>query len=251
MNKNQISKGKTSTRNSDIISSKLAAVNNKIRFSILEVLKEYEKKNSTIVPLYSREINSILLSEYGINITPQMLGQHLKQLMSAGLIMEVPTKKEVPNKIGKRNVKGYVLTENAFEDLFLEISFLSEELLSFLDLYKINQLTNSDGYCVLTVFNGADKGRTFRIHKNETAYIEAMPDDDSLSFDIISEDSSKRGLLRIFHDGESWSIIDDAGSDNTFIDNVPVKKGTAAKLKNHTFLKLYRGNSTVILYCSI
>ena len=62
----------------DIISKKLAAINNKVRFSILEILRDNSKE-----PLYSREINSILLNKYNISITVQMLGQHLKQLVES------------------------------------------------------------------------------------------------------------------------------------------------------------------------
>ena len=55
---------------SGILSIKLAAVNNKVRFSILEILRDFEKTNKTKdgafkkEPLYSREINSILLNNY-------------------------------------------------------------------------------------------------------------------------------------------------------------------------------------------
>ena len=110
----------------DIISKKLAAINNKVRFSILEILRDNSKE-----PLYSREINSILLNKYNISITVQMLGQHLKQLVESELIQEVTVKKEVVNKVGQRNVNGYSLKDNAFEDLFLEISFFSDEILKF------------------------------------------------------------------------------------------------------------------------
>lgn len=66
-----------------------------------------------------------------------MLGQHLKKLSNAGLIEEVTVKKEVANKIGRRNVKGFILKEDAFEDLFLEISFLSDEVFTFLIYTKL------------------------------------------------------------------------------------------------------------------
>ena len=98
----------------DIISKKLAAINNKVRFSILEILRDNKKE-----PLYSRELNSFLLNKYNISITVQMLGQHLKQLVESDLIEEVPVKKEVANKIGRRNVNGYLLKNTAFLDLFL------------------------------------------------------------------------------------------------------------------------------------
>ena len=69
-----------------ILSSKLAAINNDVRFSILKILRDYQKvtSNQFKTPLYSREIN-ILLTGFNINITPQMLGQHLKILVEAGI----------------------------------------------------------------------------------------------------------------------------------------------------------------------
>ena len=153
----------------NLISEKLSAVNNKVRFSILEILRDNQKYNQAQSkdPLYSREINSILLNNYNIEITPQMLGQHIKKLKDAGLVNEIEIKKEVPNKVGKRGVKAYVLKEDAFEDLFLEINFLSDELFTFFDLYKSNQKFHEDENCVLTIFNGVDKGKTFKVRRNE------------------------------------------------------------------------------------
>lgn len=87
---------------SGILSTKLAAVNNNVRFSILEILRDFERVNKKDdgtfkkEPLYSREINSILLNNYNIEITTQMLGQHMKQLAEAGLIEEVGVKKGSP-----------------------------------------------------------------------------------------------------------------------------------------------------------
>ncbi len=51
------------SESSDLISKKLAAVNNKVRFAILEILRDNQKFNQSqsTDPLYSREINSILL----------------------------------------------------------------------------------------------------------------------------------------------------------------------------------------------
>ena len=73
-----------------------------------------------------------------------MLGQHLKQLVESDLIEEVPVKKEVANKIGRRNVNGYLLKNTAFLDLFLEISFFSDEVLSFFDLHESNLNSGDD-----------------------------------------------------------------------------------------------------------
>ena len=54
---------------SNSISTKIAAVNNNVRFSILEILRDFQKVNNNrsifeIDPLYSREINRILLNNY-------------------------------------------------------------------------------------------------------------------------------------------------------------------------------------------
>lgn len=258
---------KTLIRNSDsnLISTKLAAVNNNVRFAILEILKEFQKKNMDKDnsfkndPLYSREINTFLLNNYNISITPQMLGQHLKQLLEADLIKEVNIKKEVPNKIGKRNVKGYILKKDAFEDLFLEITFLSEELLSFFDLYKTNQHFKDNEYCVLTIFNGVDKGKTFKIHKNEV-YLIGRKDNynlnDLASFTILLDNSYttvsnvSKPHLKLFYKNDKWCILDEASSNGTFIADKKVQKGKITKLKNNSFLKLSRGSGAAILYCS-
>lgn len=255
MGNNNSEKEFVKSKNSAKISNKLAAINNEIRFFIIEILLESKKKNNFSNPLYSREINSILLSSYGINITPQMLNQHLKQLVNAGLIVEVPTKKEVPNKIGKRNVKGYVLKEDAFEDLFLKISFMSEELLSFFELYEKNHLSYSEGCCVLTVFSGRDKGKVFKIQDYQTALIRVRGNElgDSISFDIFEGEIASdivESHLKIFFEDESWCMFDESGSDVTLIDNIPIEKGVVVKLKNHSFLKFYQEESAVILYCS-
>ena len=90
-----------------ILSSKLAAINNQVRFSILKILRDYQKVNSSKskTPLYSREIN-LLLAGFNINITPQMLGQHLKILVEAGILDEVFVKKEIPkNFIPQKSIE--------------------------------------------------------------------------------------------------------------------------------------------------
>lgn len=251
--------------NSSLISVKLAAVNNNVRFSILEILKDFQKTNMNDDnsfkkdPLYSREINSILLNKYNINITPQMLGQHLKQLLEADLIEEVLVKKEVPNKIGKRNVKAYILKSDAFEDLFLEITFLSDELLLFLDLYKSNQKFHDGEHCILTVFNGADKGKTFKIHKHETVFIGRKANfrtPDLASFALLLDNSYtavsdiSKPHLKIFYQEGNWCIMDESSSNGTFLGDRKVPNGVVTKLENNSFLKLSRGVGGAVIFCS-
>ncbi len=245
----------------NLISIKLAAVNNNVRFSILEILRDFQINNrgEDKEPLYSREINNILLNNYNIDITPQMLGQHLKQLFEADLIQEVTVKKEVPNKIGRRTVKAYVLKEDAFKDLFLEINFLSDELLSFFNLYNINQKYHEDNHCVLTIFNGADKGKTFKVNKDEVVLIgrkDNFDENDLASFTILLDNSYttvsnvSKPHLKLFYEDDSWCVLDDASSNGTYISDKMVQKGVVTKLKNNSFLKLSKGNGNAVIYCS-
>lgn len=239
---------------SNIISVKLAAVNNKVRFSILEILRDFKKK-----PLYSREINSILLNKYNIDISVQMLGQHLKQLIDADLIEEVSVKKEVVNKIGRRNVKGFLLKEDAFEDLFLEITFLSDEVFTFFDLHKSNlQLTDNE-HCALTIFNGADKGKTFKVNKGETVRIGRKDKycEDDFDSQVILLDNEystvsnvSKPHLKIFYREDAWYILDEESSNGTFIGDMEVLKGKPTQIRSNSFIKLSRGNGGAVIYCS-
>ncbi len=250
---------------SEVISTKLAAVNNDVRFAILEILRDFQKVNMNEdgtfkkEPLYSREINSFLLNNYNIEITTQMLGQHLKQLLEAGLIEEIQTKREVPNRVGRRNVKAYILKEDAFEDLFLDINFLSDELLSFFDLYNVNQKFHDDDNCVLTIFNGADKGKTFKINRDETVLIGRKANfsaSDLASFTVLLDNSYNtvsnvsKPHLKLFYKEDGWYILDEGSLNGTFIGDREVQKGRPTKLKNNTFLKLSRGNGGAVIYCS-
>lgn len=249
----------------DLISVKLAAVNNPARFSILEILRDFqttysdENNNLKKDPLYSREINSYLLNNYNINITPQMLGQHLKQLMQAGLIEEVLVKKEVPNKVGLREVKCYILKGDAFEDLFLDINFLSEELLSFFELYNVNKKFQDDEHCVLTIFSGVDKGKSFKVHKNETVLIgrkDNFEQSDLASFSILLDNeyttvsSVSKPHLKVFYKDGNWHILDESSTNGTFVSGRKIPNGVATKLKNNSFLKLSKGARGAVIYCS-
>lgn len=243
-----------------ILSSKSAAINNDVRFSILKILRDYDKvkSNKSKSPLYSREIN-FLLTGYNINITPQMLGQHLKILVESGILGEVIVKKEIPNKVGKRNVKAYILKEDAFEDLFLDINFFSDELLSFFELYEINKKFNNRKCCTLTVFNGKDKGKTYKINRNECAVIGRKGNDDLRKINnrkIVLDNSYNtvsnilKPHLKLFYEDGDWYIFDEASSNGTFIGDNPVPSSIKTKLKNNSFLKLSNGKGGVVFYCS-
>ena len=188
-----------------------------------------------------------------------MLGQHIKQLLEAGLVEEIPLKKEVPNKIGARNVKGYILKADAFEELFLEINFLSDELFSFFDLYKVNQKFHDEDYCILTVFNGVDKGKTFKVHKDETVLIGRKADfspADLASFTILLDNSytavSNVGKphLKLFYKDDNWCILDEGSTNGTFIGNNEIITGKVTPIRKNSFLKLSRGEGGAVIYCS-
>ena len=188
-----------------------------------------------------------------------MFGQHMKKLLDANLVTEIDVKKEVPNKVGKRTVKAFVLKEDAFDDLFLDINFLSDELFTFFDLYKSNQKYHDDNYCILTIFNGVDKGKTFKIQKGESALIGRKSNfsEDDLSSPHILLDNSydtvsniSKPHLKLFYEDDAWCIIDEASSNGTFIGDIEVQKGKITKLKSGSFLKLSRGNGGAVIYCS-
>lgn len=252
-------------KDSDLISEKLSAVNNEARFSILKILRDFDRENKRDTgdykkePLYSREINTLLLKNYNINISTQMLGQHIKQLGEAGLVKEVDVKKEVPNKIGPRAVKGYVLKEDAFEDLFLDINFLADELLTFFDLYKTNKRFQDEEHCVLTVFNGHDKGKTFKVNKDETVLIGRKGNfnpGDLAAFTILLDNSYStvsgvsKPHLKLFYKKDGWYILDEESSNGTFIADREVPKGRATKLSPNSFIKLSKGRGGAVIYCS-
>lgn len=243
-----------------ILSSKLAAINNDVRLSILKILRDYQKANlgKSKVPLYSREIN-LLLTGYNINITPQMLGQHLKILVDAEILNEVIVKKEIPNKVGKRNVKAYVLKEDAFEDIFLDINFFADELLMFFDLYETNKRFNNRKCCTLTVFNGKDKGKTFKIGKNECAFIGRKGEKDLshitsrkiiLDNSYVTVSNVSKPHLKVFYEDGEWYILDDSSSNGTYLGNTLVLSGVKTPLKNNSFLKLSNGRGGIVFYCS-
>lgn len=246
----------------EILSSKLSAVNNKVRFSILEILSEIEennKQNSSILkePLYSREINSYLLERYDINITPQMLGQHLKQLEKAKLIEEVIIKKEVPNKIGPRTVKAYQLNTGAFKDLFLNVDIFTKELLSLFKLYESHEKENDGKHCILTVLNGIDKGKTFKLNKEDKILVGRKEfSNQKLSSTILldSKYSKVSGISNphsyiCYHD-DRWCILDKQSKNGTFINNKLVLKDCLTKLKNKSFLRLSKGTGSAVFLCS-
>lgn len=237
----------------NIISKKLASINNNVRFSILEILRDYSKE-----PLYSREINSILLNKYNISITVQMLGQHLKQLVESELIEEGTVKKEVVNKVGQRNVNGYSLKDNAFEDLFLEISFFSDEILTFFDLHKIHLALEEDS-CIITIFNGPDKGKTFMVHKDECLLIgrKSSFTDEDFEFPVILLDNEYETVsnvskphLKLFNKEDKWYVVDGGSSNGTFIKDIEIPINKAVEVKNNSFVKLSRGNGGAVIHVS-
>ncbi|RAP54564.1 MAG: hypothetical protein BZ137_01550 [Methanosphaera sp. rholeuAM130] len=238
---------------------KLSAVNNNVRYAILEILRKVQDKPDTQNQLYSREINTILLEKYKINITPQMLGQHLRRLVDANLVEEKTIKREVPNKIGKRSVKGYNLKDDAFEEILLEISFLTDELMKLNTLFNSNEEYIDGKHCILTVFNGKDKGKSYKIHQDETVFIgrkSKYNKNELLTFTILLDNTYKKVStidkphIKIYHKDNQWYMIDENSISGTYIDDKKVPHSTATKVKNNSFIRLSQGTGSAIIYCS-
>ncbi|MBR3139263.1 MAG: FHA domain-containing protein, partial [Methanobrevibacter sp.] len=116
-----------------------------------------------------------------------------------------------------------------------------------------------DDYCVLTIFNGVDKGKTIKVQKDESVLIgrAANFSEDELSSVSILLDNSydtvssiSKPHLRLFYEKDGWYIIDEDSLNGTFIGDIEVQKGKATKLKSNSFLKLSRGNGGAVIYCS-
>ena len=173
------------------------------------------------------------------------------------MLEELTIKKEVPNRMGRRSVKAYNLKEDAFADLFLDINFLSDELLSFFELYDVTNKFKEDDCCILTVFNGKDKGKTFKVHKDEGAFIGRETNSNDINcFKLISLDKSYKSVskvtkphLKLFYD-DGWCVLDEVSSNGTFVGDNQVTIGLKTKLSNNSFLKLSKGRGGVVFYCS-
>lgn len=141
----------------------------------------------------------------------------------------------------------------------MDISFLSDELLSFFNLYESNRRFHDGDHCVLTIFNGEDKGKTFKVHKDEFVLIGRKANfntHDLASFTILLDNSYStvsnvaKPHLKLFYENEGWYILDEESSNGTYIADKKVKHGVPTKLKANSFLKLSKGNGGAIIYCS-
>ena len=61
------------------------------------------------------------------------------------------------------------------------------------------------------------------------------------------EECHKKGY---WHRAVYAFIIDENSSNGTFISDRQILKGVATPLKNHSFLKLSRGNGGAVIFCS-
>ena len=204
-------------------------------------------------------ITNVSLKNIIQRIRPYDVMDSLKILVEAGILSEVIVKKEIPNKVGKRNVKAYVLKEDAFEDIFLDINFFTDELLAFFDLYDINKRFNNRKCCTLTVFNGKDKGKTFKINRNECAFIGRKGEKDLshiasrkiiLDNSYVTVSNVSKPHLKVFYEDGEWYILDDSSSNGTYLGDTLVLPGFKTPLRNNSFLKLSNGRGGIVFYCS-
>lgn len=243
------------------VMNKLASLKNNTQFEILKMLQYKEnayprEKN----PIYKYAMTSKMirkeLKKIGIKISTQMVGQDLKKLLKAELVEREKLSKN-PNGIRLENeAYGYYINVNAFEDIFLEINFLTEELKGLIDLYEQNQESIEGDNCVFTVFNGEDKGKKLIINENEEAFIGRManytPSDVGpfsllLSNKYTTVSSIDKPHLRVYNKDGTWYMVDDSSTNGTYVGNNVVKK---EKIKNNSFIRLSKGPGSAILYCS-
>lgn len=252
---------KLNNRTYELLSSQISAIDNKVRFSIMSILSDIEhvdKKDKQNF-LYSREINNILCEYFDIDISIQMLGQHLKQLENAGWIKSAMIKKEVPNKIGLRTVKAYGICNDVIKDLFLDMNFLTNELLS---LYKAHEkhLSNiEEGYCTLTLLNGENKYESYKISKEEILLIgkedDGLKENPDYKYFILDKYYTKvssiyKSPIKIFYENDYWCILDEESEHRTFIGEKPVLHKKTTHLRNKSFLRLSRGPGAAVFYCT-
>ncbi|RAP54716.1 MAG: hypothetical protein BZ137_00780 [Methanosphaera sp. rholeuAM130] len=120
---------KMDDKDMDLI-TKISALNNSTRFIILKLLKNEEqnyngdKEDVKNYALNIRTLNNMLIRDYNIDITVQMLGQHLKVLKESGLIEQFKT----PHFKGKTKIliNSYYLNKDAFDKIISQLQFFTD-----------------------------------------------------------------------------------------------------------------------------
>ncbi|RAP54712.1 MAG: hypothetical protein BZ137_00750 [Methanosphaera sp. rholeuAM130] len=238
--------------------SKLNALNNPVRLNIVEGLKNKEKMNfgEDYIENYSMNTHEIhrYLIENNINIGRQMLSQHLRKLLEAGLIDRIRVHHNGNGAVPM--IYSYFLKEDAFDDLLLDLNFFRDEINTFVEIYKNSESRKCKNNCVVTVLNGIDKGKILTINEDETAFIGRQSADRpienpsllvlSRSYNSVSKISEPH--LKVFNKNGTWFMLDESSSNGTYYSNKELKKGEAKEIPNNSVVQLSKGEGSVKLY---
>lgn len=241
---------------------KISALNNPIRWEILQMLrrKEVNSSNNCYIENYSMSVREIgeKLKEKDIITAVQNLGQHLKLLRKAGLVDRTMVNYNdvglpIPHYL-------YYLKVDAFDDLFLEVNFFRDELNSYVDLYKESKELKKYHDCVLTVFNGVDKGKRLTIDADERAFIGRRSlsykdsDNDSVSLELSNSYESVSSInkphLIVYNKRGTWYMRDESSTNGTYCSHDKLKRGKAKEIPNNSLIKLSKGQGSALLYIS-
>lgn len=107
----------------------------------------------------------------------------------------------------------------------------------------------------MTIFNGKDKGKTYRINKNDCAVIGRRGNgdlSDIKSRKIILDNSYNtvsnilKPHLKLFYENDGWYVLDESSSNGTYVGDNLIPFGIKTKLINNSFLKLSKGNGGAV-----
>ncbi|RAP54713.1 MAG: hypothetical protein BZ137_00760 [Methanosphaera sp. rholeuAM130] len=238
-----------------------SAMNNITRIGIIKILFKQMKTDQSLhhyvenYSLTTNEINDRLKKEYNIEISEQMLGQHLKKLRINDFINRIPVTTDHEGNPLKTSRYAYFFKDYAIVNLFFEVSPLRDSLKRVFNLYKQSEERKNEDNCVITVFNGEDSGNTLTLDKNELAFIGKRsadrPIDDcsllalSRSYDTVSRISKPH--LTVYNENGTWFIVDNS-TNGTYYSNKKLDKGVATELPNDSFIKLSNGPGSAVLH---
>lgn len=241
----------------------LSALDNENRIIILEMLMKRQRDESgryRSFEKYTLNVDEIRdqLEKRDINLTDQMIRNHLKKLIDVGLVGIIRTDEDMDGNPLRVPVNSYYFNIFAFDSLLFENQVFLEEIRSFMFLYG-NILESQTKYdCVIKVFTGIDKDKELKLKHGQTGYIgrdaaynpdKYGPESLILSSQYETVTRLHKPHLKIFDEDGEWYIMDHS-THGTFIDNKQIKKDTPVKIPNNTFIHLSKGLQSVVLFVS-
>ena len=239
----------------DPLYNSLSALNNKKRLKILFIIAEENRKHGS-ADLYASKIRKILTNKKNkISITEVAVGNFLKELLNADLII-----KEKKKVSGKANLDVYKINPMGFNRIFLELANFREDFMDFSDNF-VKEDFNRENQCLITVINGVDTGKSFLLNSSDGEvrigrFGNTDIDDSGSEKDIILSNEyeavtkvSKPHASFKFERGK-WFIYEGDNTNGTYINNI-VLDVSNRHLNNKDIIKLARGEKGVSLLCSL